>query len=136
MEIVYHMDMRFCALALAGVLFAQDIADEKEYEERMRAIDHSFTVLEENRRVRRNAGVEEEAERLARLFAEVEAFWEGRGRDDLAGYARMAKEGAERAAEAARNNDEKSLQAAIDTMARSCEGCHREPLDKYRIPRS
>jgi hypothetical protein len=23
----------------------------------------------------------------------------------------------------------------VDKVARSCEGCHREPLDKYRIPK-
>jgi hypothetical protein len=123
------------ALLLVIPLLAQDIASEQEYRERMRTIDHSFTVLKENRRVRRTSGVREEAEKLASLFGEVEKFWKGRGNEEFAGFARMAREGAEEAVEAAKKNDEKSLQAAIDTVGRSCEGCHREPLDKYRIPK-
>jgi tRNA nucleotidyltransferase/poly(A) polymerase len=123
------------AAFLLMALFAQDFADEKEYVKRMHEIDHSFSVLQKHREVRRISDVEKEAEKLATLFEQVEKFWKGRGDEDLAGFARMAKEGAEKAREAAGKNEEKALQASVDTIARSCEGCHREPLDKYRIPR-
>jgi hypothetical protein len=124
------------AALLLMVLFAQDFADEKEYAERMHEIDHSFSVLQKHREVRRIADVEKEAEKLATLFEQVERFWKGRGDEDLAGFARMAKEGAEKARQAAAKNEEKALEASVDTIARSCEGCHREPLDKYRIPKN
>ena len=117
------------------MLFGQEIADEKEYHERMRDIDHSFTVLQKYREMRRASDVEEEAKKLAVLFGEVETFWKGRGNEEYAGFARLAKEGAEKAQEAAKKNEEKALQASIDAVARSCEGCHREPLDKYRVPK-
>ena len=122
-------------LLVMMTLFAQDFADEKEYVKRMHEIDHSFSVLQKHREVRRISDVEKEAEKLGLLFGQVEKYWEGRGDEDLAGFARMAKEGAEKAREAAAKNEEKALQAAIETIARSCEGCHREPLDKYRIPK-
>ena len=123
------------AILLVMTLFAQDFADEKEYAKRMQEIDHSFSVLSKHREVRRISDVEKEAEKLALLFEQVEKFWKGRGDQELAGFARMAKEGAEKAREAAAKNEEKALQASIETIARSCEGCHREPLDKYRIPK-
>jgi hypothetical protein len=120
---------------LMMTLFAQDFADEKEYVKRMHEIDHSFSVLQKHREVRRVSDVEKEAEKLVLLFGEVERYWKGRGDEELAGFARMAKEGAEKAGEAAGKNEEKALQASIETIARSCVGCHREPLDKYRIPK-
>lgn len=120
-------------LLVMMTLGAQDFADEKEYVKRMHEIDHSFSVLQKP--VRRVSDVEKEAEKLALLFGQVEEYWKGRGDEDLAGFARMAKEGAEKAREAAGKNEEKALQASVDTIARSCEGCHREPLDKYRIPK-
>jgi hypothetical protein len=118
------------------MLFGQEIADEREYQERMRDIDHSFVVLQKYREVRSTSEVEEESRKLAVLFREVEMFWKGRGKEEYAGFARMAKEGAEKAREASKNKEEKALQASIDVVARSCEGCHREPLDKYRIPKT
>jgi hypothetical protein len=118
---------------LFTMLLGQEIADEKAYHERMRDIDHSFVVLQNYREARRTSEIEEEARKLTVLFGEVETFWKGRGKEEYAGFARMAKEGAERAREAAKNKEEKALQASIDAVARSCEGCHREPLDKYRI---
>lgn len=123
------------AVLLMILLSGQEIADEKEYLERMREIDHSFAVLQKHREVRRASDVEEEARKLAVLFEKVETFWKGRGNEEHAGFARMAKEGAEEAGEAAKKNEGRAIQAAIDTVARSCEGCHREPLDKYRIPK-
>jgi hypothetical protein len=117
------------------MLIGQEIADEKAYHERMRDIDHSFAVLQKHREVRRTSEVEEEARKLTLLFGEVESFWKGRGNEEYAGFARMAREGAEKARDAAKNKEEKALQASIDAVARSCEGCHREPLDKYRIPK-
>ncbi|HEY7820139.1 MAG TPA: hypothetical protein VIG29_18095 [Vicinamibacteria bacterium] len=120
---------------LIMMLMGQEIADEKAYQERMEEIDHSFVVLQKYREVRRTSEVEEEARKLTVLFGEVETFWKGRGNEEYAGFARMAKEGAKKAREAARNREEKALQASIDAVARSCEGCHREPLDKYRIPK-
>ena len=120
------------AVLLVVALFGQDFADEKEYVERMREIDHSFTVLQEHR-VKQTAEVEKEAKNLALLFGQVEKYWKGRGNEEYAGFARMAKEGAEKAREAAEKSEEKALQASIETIARACEGCHREPLDKYRI---
>jgi hypothetical protein len=117
------------------MIFGQEIADETAYLERMRDIDHSFVVLQKYREVRRTSEVEEEARKLTVLFGEVETFWKGRGNEEYAGFAKMAKEGAKNAREAAKNKEEEALQASIDAVARSCEGCHREPLDKYRIPR-
>jgi hypothetical protein len=124
------------AALLFVMLFGQEIADEKAYQERMRDISHSFVVLQEYRKGRSTSEVEEESRKLAVLFGEVETFWKGRGNEESAGFARMAKEGAEKAREAAKNKEEKALQASIDVVARSCEGCHREPLDKYRIPKT
>jgi len=120
---------------LLGLFLGQDFADEEEYVERMREIDHSFTALQKHREVRRVSDVEKEAEKLALLFGQVEKYWKGRGDEDLAGFARMAKDGAEKARDAAGKNEEKALQASIETIERSCEGCHREPFDKYRIPK-
>jgi hypothetical protein len=123
------------AVLLVMSLFAQDFADEEEYLKRMHEIDHSFSVLQEDRAVRRISDVEKEAETLSRLFGQVEKYWKGRGNEEHAGFARMAKEGAEKAREAAGKKEEKALEASIETIARSCEGCHREPLDKYRFPK-
>ncbi len=123
------------AVLLLMALFGQDFADEKEYLGRMREIDHSFAVLREHRQGKQTSDVEEEAKKLALLFGQVEKYWKGRGNEESAGFARMAKEGAEKALEAAGKKEERALQASIETIARSCEGCHREPLDKYRIPK-
>ena len=117
-----------------GAFGAQEIADETEYRERMHEIDHSFATLR-NRGAREYSRIEAEAAKLSELFREVEAFWRGRGDEELAGYARLAKDGADEARNAAMRKEEKGLEAAIETIARSCEGCHREPLDKYRVPR-
>jgi len=108
------------AILLVMTFFAQDFADEKEYAKRMHEIDHSFTVLQKHREVRRISDVEEEAKKLAVLFEQVEKFWKGRGDEEYAGFARMAKEGADKVREAAGKNEEKALQASIETIARSC----------------
>jgi hypothetical protein len=100
----------------------------------MRDIDHSFAMLSD-RAAREYSRIEAEAAKLSQLFGEVEAFWRGRGDEELAGYARLAKDGADEARKAAMRKEDKGLDAAVETIARSCEGCHREPLDKYRIPR-
>ena len=46
------------------------------------------------------------------------------------------KNGAKRAGKAVREGDEASFDAAVRIVAASCEGCHQEPLDKYRFPLS
>ena len=68
----------------------------------------------------------------------MEAFWKARGEVESASFARMAKDGAEKAGEAARHGDSKSYEAALEVVAASCKGCHRDPLDKYRfrLPKS
>lgn len=121
-------------LVLAAILSTQEIANDQQYRERMERIDHSFVVLQE-RHVRQAPEIDKEAAKLSRLFSEVESFWKGRGNEEAAGFARMAKEGAKKVREAVRDHNEKSLEAAIETIAASCEGCHKEPLDKYRFPR-
>ncbi len=120
---------------LAAILFSQEIANEQEYRARMERIDHSFDVLQD-RHVKAETDVEKEAAKLAQLFSDVESFWKGRGNEEAAGFARMAKDGARKVREAARDHNEKAIQAAISTIAASCEGCHKEPLDKYRFPKS
>jgi cytochrome c553 len=109
--------------------------DEEQYRETMHEIDHSFSTIAKHRNVRRGDDIRDEAEKLADLFADVESFWEGRGDEQAAGLARMAKEGAEAARDAATKHEQKALDAAIETIAGSCEGCHKEPLDKYRLPK-
>ena len=74
----------------------------------------------------RSSEIEKEARKLSDLFEEVEEFWKGRGNEEAAGFAHMAKEGAMEAAKAARKKEQKSLEAAITTIAASCEGCHKE----------
>jgi len=113
----------------------QQLTDEREYRERMHDIDHSFAEIQKDRRMSRSSEIEKEAEKLSDLFEDVEEFWKGRGNEEAVGFARMAKEGAMEAAKAARKKEQKSLEAAIATIAASCEGCHKEPLDKYRFPK-
>jgi len=113
----------------------QQLTDEREYRERMHDIDHSFAEIQKDRRMSRSSEIEKEAEKLSDLFEDVEEFWKGRGNEEAVGVARMAKEGAMEAAKAARKKEQKSLEAAIATIAASCEGCHKEPLDKYRFPK-
>lgn len=110
-----------------------EIETVQEYRERMLEIDHSFSSLRGQPNVYTSPDVEEEAVALIELFGEVERFWKGRGDEEKAGFARMAKEGAEAVREAAIKKEQKAFEAAVETIAASCEGCHREPLDKYRF---
>jgi hypothetical protein len=119
---------------LLAFLFSFEIASQAQYRERMERIDHSFAALRE-RQVKPESDVDKEATKLAQLFSEVESFWKGRGNEEAAGFARMAKEGARSAREAFRDGNDKALEAAVATIAASCQGCHKEPLDKYRFPR-
>jgi cytochrome c556 len=129
------MNESFLLLALlVATPSGQEISDEAQYRERMHDVDHSFSVLRE-RPVKDMAAIEAEAAKLQKLFAEVEAFWKGRGDEERASFARMAKDGAEELGRAAASKNEQGLDAATETIARSCEGCHREPLDKYRLPK-
>jgi hypothetical protein len=123
-------------VALMMLMPAQKLADEREYRERMHDIDHSFVAIQKDRAMSRASEIEKEAVKLEGLFKDVEQFWKGRGNEEAAGFARMAKEGATEAAKAARQNEPKSLEVAIKQIAASCEGCHKEPLDKYRFPKS
>lgn len=120
---------------LLSFLFSQEIANEQQYRERMERIDHSFEALRQ-RHVKPGSDVDKEAAKLSRLFSEVESFWKGRGNEEAAGFARMAKDGARKAREAVRDGNEKAMEAAVAIIAASCEGCHKEPLDKYRFPRT
>lgn len=126
-----------CTLPLVITLMAASappqIASEGEYRERMEEIDHAFTELQKHGTVRAGESVGEEAEKLSELFEEVHAFWKSRGDEEAAGFARMAKEGAEAVREADHTGQQETLDAAIATIASSCEGCHRDPLDKYRF---
>jgi cytochrome c556 len=130
------METRAIFVALTLLAPAQKLGDEQEYRKRMHDIDHSFVAIQEDRRMSRPSEIEKEAAKLRDLFAEVEEFWKGRGENEAAGFARMAKEGAREAVEAARKKEQKALEAAIQSIAASCEGCHKEPLDKYRFPKS
>lgn len=106
--------------------------NEEQYRERMAEINHSFADLDTGRRFRLGPESEREAARLSKLFESVEAFWKGRGEEEAAGFARSAKEGADAAQKAALKKDQKSYDAAVEAIASSCRGCHREPLEKYR----
>ena len=121
------------ALLTALVLLQSELADEQEYRERMREIDHSFSEMRRQEQVRGGPAIEQEAAKLSELFGNVEEFWKGRGEEQAASFARMAKDGADEARTAARDRNEKALEVAMDTIAASCEGCHKEPLDKYRF---
>lgn len=121
-------------VAAVAVVAQTDFQNEREYREEMREIDHAFAVLSENRHLQNAPEVESEATRLSKLFERVEDFWKARGDEEAANFARMAKDGAKRAGKAARESDEQSYKAAVRIIAASCEGCHQEPLDKYRFP--
>lgn len=123
------------ALALLAFAAAQvdEFRDLRDYNERMKEIDHSFSSLKDHPYVHFAPELQEEAARLADLFGKVERFWKGRGDEDKARFAGMAREGAEKARKAALEKEQHAFEAAIDTIAASCEGCHREPLDKYRL---
>ena len=129
------METNGIVVALMLLVSPQQLTDEREYRERMHDIDHSFDAIQKDRRMNRSSEIEKEARKLSDLFEEVEKFWKGRGNEEAAGFARMAKKGAMEAAKAARKKEEKSLEAAIASIAASCEGCHKEPLDKYRFPK-
>jgi cytochrome c556 len=123
-------------VALLLLIPQQKLTGEKEYRERMHDIDHSFAAIQRDRQMSHSSGIEKEAAKLGDLFEEVETFWKGRGNDEAAGFARMAKEGAAEAVKAARKKEPKSLEAAVASIAAGCEGCHKEPLDKYRFPKN
>lgn len=126
------------ALIVAPLLMTaasqSEFQDEAEYRAEMREIDHAFTELSQERPLRSGPELERGAARLSKLFADVEEFWVARGDEEAANFARMAKDGAERAGKAAREADDDAFAAAVRIVAASCEGCHQEPLDKYRIP--
>lgn len=129
--------MDTCGILAALMLLApaQKLADEQEYRKRMHDIDHSFLAIQEDRQMSRPSEIEKEAAKLEDLFEEVETFWKGRGNEEAAGFARMAREGAAEVVKAARKKEQKSLEAAVASIAASCEGCHKEPLDRYRFPK-
>ena len=127
------MRMLIALVAVAGMAQVE-FQDEAEYREEMREIDHAFAVLTESRPLPRGPEAEHEARRLSELFQDVEDFWIARGDEEAANFARMAKDGAKRAGKAIREGDEASFDAAVRIVASSCEGCHQEPLDKYRLP--
>jgi cytochrome c556 len=129
------METTGIVVALMLLMSPQQLTDGQEYRERMHDIDHSFAAIQKDRHMSRSSEIEKEARKLSDLFEEVEEFWKGRGNEEAAGFAHMAKEGAMEAAKAARKKEQKSLEAAITTIAASCEGCHKEPLDKYRFPK-
>jgi len=123
-----------CTVAAQELPEGQSIDDERDYQHRMQDIDHSFDKLViESERFWLEPDSQRNAARLTDLFHSVEVFWKGRGNDEAAGFARMAREGAERAQEASRMRDEHSFDAAVDAIAASCEGCHAEADDKFRI---
>lgn len=123
-------------LALAATVFAGQAGfeTEAEYREEMQEIDHAFGELSDPRTLHMGPELEREAARLSKLFTNVEEFWSARGKEEAARFARMAKQGADEASRAARQGNDKAFDAAIETVAASCEGCHQEPLDKYRFP--
>jgi hypothetical protein len=129
------METRGMVVVLLLLMPAQKLTSEKEYRERMHDIDHSFTAIQYDRQMSRSSKIEEEAAKLGDLFEDVETFWKGRGNEEAAGFARMAKEGAAEAVKAARRKEPKALEAAISSISAACEGCHKEPLDKYRFPK-
>lgn len=122
------------AVMVVGVIQQSPFQDEAEYRDEMREIDHAFSVLADERALSNGPEVEREAARLSELFEDVEDFWKARGEEEAANFARMAKDGATRAGKAARESDERAYEGSVRIIATSCEGCHQEPLDKYRFP--
>lgn len=120
-------------VVVVGSLAQTGFRDEAQYREKMQEIDHAFTALSDQRPIPKGPEAEHEATRLSELFKNVEDFWIARGDEEAANFARMAKDGAKRAGKAIREGDRKSFEAAVDLVAASCEGCHKEPLDKYRV---
>ena len=69
---------------------------------------------------------------LAKAFAETEAFWKKRGKDDavkMAVTARTAVDGIEKAAAAGNWNDAKTHMATLGQQCQSCHGVYRERLE-------
>ena len=112
----------------------QAFQSEGDYRQGMQDIDHSFAdLLAEREQFWLEPDTQRNAARLTDLFHRVERFWKGRGDDEAAGFARLARQGAERAQEASRMRDKESFDAAIDTIASSCAGCHEEASDEFRL---
>ncbi|HSF16097.1 MAG TPA: hypothetical protein VLK65_11150 [Vicinamibacteria bacterium] len=132
------MSAKLCGILVAVMLAIHadqedEFEDPEQYRTRMLEIDHSFESLEGQSDVRMAPNIEKEASTLIDLFEKVERFWKARGDEDKAGFARMARDGAEKAREAALAKEQNTFVSAVETIAASCEGCHREPLDKYRL---
>lgn len=62
---------------------------------------------------------------LAKAFAETEAFWKGRNKDDAVKMAQAARSAVDGIAKAAAGGNWNEAKAQIATLGQQCQGCHK-----------
>jgi hypothetical protein len=114
--------------------------EEAAYDKVMKRVGPAFNALRQAVTSSNLDAIREGAVTLKQNFADAEAFWKTRGKEDASGWAQDARkhlESLHRAAEAAKWDDVKSSAAALGQTCQSCHAIYRERQDdgSYRIKR-
>ena len=125
-------------VAIAFSLVAPVGARQRPYDAIMKDVGSTFGTLRKTLETGDLTATTSDAEKLARLFTEVEQFWVPFRTKDAIDAARGARDAAVAMAGAAKAKDAQAAKTAATRLAASCTACHlshREQLpDKtYRI---
>ncbi len=120
---------------LVGYLYAESA---RPYEQVMKEVGAACGSLKKNLDAKMSQEAARDAEKLAALFKEVEAFWTKKNVQDATGFAQNAQAGAKETFRASHASNMEGALAAFGNMTKNCKSCHdahREKLadGSYRI---
>lgn len=124
-----------CAVALmaAGVLEAQSgtakMTDE-DYDKIMKQVGPAFGTMRKSVEGQMMADASKDAQKLAMLFKDVEAFWTARKVSDAAEWGRAAMTHAQNLNKALVANDAAKVGEEMKMLGGMCQTCHGKYRDK------
>ncbi len=128
-----------CFVSVIGLLGGYMYAESaKPYEQVMKEVGAACTSLKKNLDAKMSPEAARDAEKLAALFQEVEAFWTKKNVQDAIGFAQNAQAGAKETFRASHASNLEGATAAFGNLTKNCKSCHdahREKLGdgSYRI---
>jgi len=119
---------RAFALITGSLLFLCVVKSQAEedqaYKQLMKDVGATFGSLGKDIQAKKSDSAAEDAQKLAGLFKQVEAFWAKSKTEDAIAFAQAGEKASSQAAESAKANNLDQASAAVNDIGKTCKGCH------------
>jgi hypothetical protein len=98
--------------------------EDQAYKQLMKDVGATFGSLGKDIQAKNGDSAAEDAQKLAGLFQQVEAFWVKSKTEDAIAFAQAGEKASAQAAESAKANNLEQASAAVSDIGKTCKGCH------------